>query len=266
MESPRIRTASSHDAPDISRLLGQLGYPSEASAIPHRLERVLARPGTTVLVAEVGGSVVGVVTVHLFQALHTEEPNAWLTAVVVDESARGKGIGSALVASAEDWAREHGATRLSLTSALRRKEAHQFYKTRDYEHTGVRLSKDLSRQPAIAAAAATKFHVLEFAHHDEAAHFVAELSRFLDSPDAGAQQTRAEVWARSPVRSESVRLFLNDHALEAARKAFSPIPSQRSVGRDALPDESFLIIQAGVTPAWGAAEAATRLSPVTRST
>lgn len=147
MESPRIRTASSADAPALSRLLGQLGYPAEASAIPNRLERVLARPGTTVLVAEDGGAVVGVVTVHLFQALHTEEPNAWLTAVVVDESARGKGVGSALVARAEDWAREQGASRLSLTSALRRKEAHEFYKTRSYEHTGVRMTKELAAPP-----------------------------------------------------------------------------------------------------------------------
>ena len=30
-----------------------------------------------------------------------------------------------------------------------------------------------------------EFHVMEFAHHDEAAAFVAALSRFLDSPKGG---------------------------------------------------------------------------------
>jgi len=144
MDSVTIRTARADDAAVLSLLLGQLGYPSDAAEIPGRLGRMNARPGTTALVAEDHGRVVGCVTVHLFSALHTSEPVAWLTALVVDETSRGKGVGSALVKSAEDWAIEHGAQRIALTSALRRKEAHEFYKTRDYEHTGVRLVKTLS--------------------------------------------------------------------------------------------------------------------------
>jgi hypothetical protein len=108
-----------------------------------------------------------------------------------------------------------------------------------------------------------KFHVMEFAHHDEAAAFVAALSRFLHSP-AGigdAQQSRIEVWARSPVAAEGVLLFLSDTALRAAKDAFSPVPIARTIKRESLPDESFLIIEGGVTPAWGAAEASARLSP-----
>ena len=64
--------------------------------------------------------------------------------LVVDQSMRGKGVGSALVEHAERWAMQQGAHNLALTSALRRKEAHEFYKRRDYEHTGVRLVKILS--------------------------------------------------------------------------------------------------------------------------
>ena len=80
--------------------------------------------------------------VDLLQQL-TPSPNkaAWLTAVVVEEKSRGQGVGSALVARAEEWAVEHGALRISLTSALHRESAHEFYKARDYEHTGVRLTK-----------------------------------------------------------------------------------------------------------------------------
>src|SRR6266581_3791464 len=109
MDSVEIRRARADDAPAMSRLLGQLGYPSEAAAIPDRLEKLYSRPGTTVLVAVAGGRVIGCVTVHLFSALHTSEPNAWLTALVVDETVRGKGVGSALVKRAEEWAIEHGA-------------------------------------------------------------------------------------------------------------------------------------------------------------
>lgn len=109
-----------------------------------------------------------------------------------------------------------------------------------------------------------EFHVMEFAHHDDAAAFVAALSRFLDLPKgvgSGARRPPLEVWARSPVASEGVLLFLSDTALVAAKKTFSPVPIARTIKREALPDESFLIIEGGVTPAWGKAEASARLSP-----
>ena len=142
MDSPTIRPAASADAPTLGRLLEQLGYPTDSAEIPQRIEKLHARPGTMVLVAENDdGALVGVVTVHLFQTLHANEPAAWLTALVVEKEARGQGVGSALVARAEQWAIEHGALRLSLTSALHRENAHEFYKARDYEHTGVRLTK-----------------------------------------------------------------------------------------------------------------------------
>jgi predicted N-acetyltransferase YhbS len=146
MDSLRIRSAASGDAVALSRLLEQLGYPADAAAIPERIEKLHARPGTTVLVAEDGEQVVGVVTVHLFQSIHASEPVAWLTSLVVDEQSRGKGVGSSLVARAEDWAISQGARRISLTSGLHRERAHGFYKARNYEHTGVRLSKTLSQR------------------------------------------------------------------------------------------------------------------------
>ena len=107
-----------------------------------------------------------------------------------------------------------------------------------------------------------KFHVMEFAHHDEAAAFVAALSRLLDSPTTGpsGRQSPIEVWARSAVATEGVRLFLSDNALKVAKTAFSPVPIVRTVKRASLPDDSFLIIEGGVSPAWGVAEASTRLS------
>jgi hypothetical protein len=114
-----------------------------------------------------------------------------------------------------------------------------------------------------AKPAAREFHVMEFVHHDEAAAFVAALSRFLNSPDAPRARKKKspiEVWARSPVASEGVVLFLSDGAQAAADKAFSPVPIGRTIKRASLPDESFLIIEGGVTPAWGAAEASARLS------
>jgi len=260
MDALTIRPAVADDAPALARMLEQLGYPSDASEIPERLERMRERPGTTVFVAEQGGKAVGVVTVHLFPSLHTSEPVAWLTALVVDETVRGSGVGSALVKRAEEWASRHGATRLALTSHLRRKEAHEFYKRRDYEQTGVRLAKELTSQTAPTTRKSDEFHVLEFDHHDQAASFVAALSRFVSSPlHKREEEQRLEVWARSPVRRESVKLFLSDGALAAAKAAFAPVPSHKTIERQSLPDESFLIIGDN-TLAWGAEEASARLT------
>lgn len=260
MATVTIRPAIASDAPALASMLDQLGYPTEAGEIPGRLARMAERPGTTVFVAEQRDKPVGVVTVHLFPSLHTSDPVAWLTALVVDESARGSGVGSALVQRAEEWAERHGAKRLSLTSHLRRGEAHEFYKRRDYAHTGVRLAKELAPARATPPRNSDAFHVLEFEHHDEAAAFVAALSRFVTSPAAaGAEKDALEVWARSPVHRESVKLFLNDRALDAAQAAFSPLPSHKTVSRQALPDECFLIIGDNIA-AWGADEASARLT------
>ena len=148
MDSITIRSANAGDAAALSLLLGQLGYPSDAEQISARFEQLRARPGSTVLVAETAnGEVIAAVTVHLFQALHTTEPTAWLTAVIVEEKARGRGVGAEIVEYAERWAVEHGAHKISLTSATRRQRAHQFYKKHGYEQTGVRLAKDLVPPP-----------------------------------------------------------------------------------------------------------------------
>ncbi len=261
MDNFTIRSAVASDAPALASMLGQLGYPTDAAEIPGRLARMAERPGTTVFVAVQRHTPVGMVTVHLLPSLHTSEPVAWLTAVVVDESVRGTGVGSALVEHAEDWARRQGAKRLSLTSHLRRLEAHEFYKKRQYEHTGVRLAKDLTAHASHSnPKKSDAFHILEFDHHDEAAAFVAALSRFVSTPaTSAAGEERVEVWARSPVHRESVKLFLNDRALEAARAAFSPVPSHKTVSRQALPDECFLIIGDN-TATWAADEASARLT------
>jgi GNAT superfamily N-acetyltransferase len=132
------------DAPAISELLGQLGYPAPVPEIPQRLRALSDFPSAAAFVAtDRYGEVVGVVTAHLIPSIHDNEPVAWLTTLVVLEDARGAGIGSALVAYVEKWALDHGARRLSVTSGIHRKATHAFYEKRDYENTGLRFGKNL---------------------------------------------------------------------------------------------------------------------------
>ncbi|MEX2154401.1 MAG: GNAT family N-acetyltransferase [Gemmatimonadaceae bacterium] len=128
----------------MSILIGQLGYPSTAEEMPSRLAAVDSHPGADTRVAVVAGQVVGIATVHVFASIHSSSPVAWLTTLVVAEGARGKGIGRLLLAWAEDYARSHGAARISLTSALHRAEAHKFYINLRYTHSGKRFTKTLT--------------------------------------------------------------------------------------------------------------------------
>ena len=138
-----IRAAAASDAPSLSVLLGELGYPADSAAIPARLAALEQSGVAAAFVAELDGAVIGVATVHVVPAIHSSPPAALLTALVVAERSRGGGAGRALVGAAEEWARARGAVRIAVTSALHRIEAHGFYERIGYARTGVRLGRQL---------------------------------------------------------------------------------------------------------------------------
>ena len=141
-----IRPAVPADAPILSELLAQLGYPASVSDVPQRLQAIADFPDAAAFVAANRyGEVVGLITGHIIPSIHDNEPVAWLTTLVVLEDARGAGIGSALVRHVEAWAVGKGAKRLSVTSGIQRLETHEFYEKRAYERTGLRFSKRLDR-------------------------------------------------------------------------------------------------------------------------
>ena len=139
-----VRDARASDAEVLAKLCAQLGYPAEAAAVPARLARLNASGGARALVATQGGDVVGLATVHLRHTLNHEAPLAQLSLLVVDETRRATGVGRALVAAVEAWAREQGCHRVVVTTALRRSDAHAFYERVGYVHTGRRYVKDFS--------------------------------------------------------------------------------------------------------------------------
>ena len=124
-------------------LLGQLGYPTEPSAVERRLER-LQVVGDRVVVAEVEDKVVGLAHLQVTPALERERPAAKIGALVVDDAHRGRGIGRALVQAIEDEARLRGCELLFLTTAERRDAAHAFYERLGLKHTGRRYGRTLS--------------------------------------------------------------------------------------------------------------------------
>jgi len=122
-----IRAMRESDVDAIHRLAVQLGYPTEPALTLGRIRAVLASDFADAFVAEDSeGRVVG--WAHVFTAPFLESgPSAELGGLVVDESARGRGIGKALVARTEAWARERGIRKICLRSNVIRTEAHDFY-------------------------------------------------------------------------------------------------------------------------------------------
>jgi GNAT superfamily N-acetyltransferase len=92
------------------------------------LGRVLARPRSTVLVADEGpGQLVGFCSVYLDIESARFGQRAWVEDLAVHPDHRSLGVGKALLDAAKDWAETRGATHLELDSGDDRVAAHRFY-------------------------------------------------------------------------------------------------------------------------------------------
>ena len=122
-----VRPASADDVPDVVRLLGQLGYETTTAFVGETIGRLRENALDAVFVAVGDERVVGVLSAHAHELFHMPGRLGRITALVVDEGARGAGVGWALVGRAEEFFREVGCIRMEVTSGLRRKDAHGFY-------------------------------------------------------------------------------------------------------------------------------------------
>jgi len=144
VSAARVRPSREEDAEALASLMTQLGYPSDASQLRMRLQRAAGNPDVRVLVAEGEGRILGLIALMLFHAFVHDRPHGYITSLVVDESARGSGAGSTLLAAGEAWFKQRGADKATLTSHLRREAAHRFYERRGYEFNGRRYVKNLA--------------------------------------------------------------------------------------------------------------------------
>jgi len=125
--SVSIRPAAPADAPRLAALSTQLGYPMTPEEADERLEDLSRHADHTLLVADEGGRAAGWIQVSLTRIF--ESPvSAEIAGLVVDAEARGRGIGAALVAAAEDWAAEHGCGTVRVRCNVVRERAHAFYR------------------------------------------------------------------------------------------------------------------------------------------
>ena len=138
-----VRAATESDAPEIARLLSQLGHPTVAPAIVSRWNEWIAAGNVALVVSGENGSLLGTATLHHMVVLHRPKPVGRITALVVDEPARGKGVGRALVAAAEASLARAGCGLLEITSNARLTDAHAFYEHLGYQRTSARFAKTI---------------------------------------------------------------------------------------------------------------------------
>lgn len=89
------------------------------------LAELIGSEASTMFVARVEGRIVGSLTLAMFRI--PTGVRAWIEDVVVDDSARGHGVGEALNRAALDHAKAHGAITVELTSRPSREAANRLY-------------------------------------------------------------------------------------------------------------------------------------------
>lgn len=114
--------------PEVVEAFGRL-LPQLSTAAPRLtaqdLNEIVAAEATTMFTAVTGDGIVGTLTLAMFRI--PTGVRAWIEDVVVDERARGKGVGAALTRHAIAYAREHGARTVDLTSRPSRLAANAMY-------------------------------------------------------------------------------------------------------------------------------------------
>jgi ribosomal protein S18 acetylase RimI-like enzyme len=108
-----------------ARLIPQLSS-SNPAPDADALSQIVAHEAATLFLARLDGRIVGSLTLAVFPI--PTGVRAWIEDVVVDESARGHGVGEALNRAALERARSLGAITVDLTSRPSREAANRLYK------------------------------------------------------------------------------------------------------------------------------------------
>jgi ribosomal protein S18 acetylase RimI-like enzyme len=138
-----VQEATEEVAGALCHLVPQL---STSAALPDlaAVRRIVDSQATTLLAARIDGKIVGFLSLVMFPI--PTGFRAWIEDVIVDEVARGRGIGEALTKKALDLAEAAGARTVDLTTRPHREAAGRLYErvgfavrtTRNYRYTFAR--------------------------------------------------------------------------------------------------------------------------------
>lgn len=138
---PVIRPARPADLDVVMNLLAEMGRPFLVT--PQVYEHYLSDADHLILVAELDGRVVGMVSGAFRPRLGRATSELWLGDLCVTASARGYGAGKALMQRAVELARARGCWRVTLESSQHRRLAHRMFVELGFEERGLYFSLEL---------------------------------------------------------------------------------------------------------------------------
>ena len=139
-----IRDAKLSEAPELAVLMCELGYETKRAEMERRLKLILSNPAYRTFVAVMDGSVCGMIGTLTYPSYEHNDASGRILALVTSSTARRRGIGRALIATAEKDFAQRGIRRVALDTRLTREDAHKFYESLSYERNGWRFVKQLA--------------------------------------------------------------------------------------------------------------------------
>lgn len=139
----RIRDADLNDAAELAVLMRELGYETQRPEMEARLKLILSNPAYKTFVAIMDGCVCGMIGTLTYPSYEHDDPSGRILALVTLSAARRRGIGRALIATAEKDFAQRGIKRVALDTRLTREDAHKLYESLGYERNGWRFVKQL---------------------------------------------------------------------------------------------------------------------------
>lgn len=140
-----IRKIEKEDYPTVASLWRDvLGVPTTDVDLAETYAKMEDDGRYLTLIAEVDKELAGLVTMVFSYAIGHPDGYAKVNGLGVFEKFRGKGIGRALLESAEQIALDRGAHYVGLASGFSREDAHAFYEHLGYRKTSYWLGKKLA--------------------------------------------------------------------------------------------------------------------------
>ncbi|HVD40629.1 MAG TPA: GNAT family N-acetyltransferase [Solirubrobacterales bacterium] len=146
-----VREADAGDVEGVAAAVGALldelgGRRPSSDELETEVRALLEDPaGGSVLIAEAGGEIVGVLSASWQRAIHVPGVYATIQDLWVDEAWRSRGVGAELVEAVASQARTRGVSRLEVGlpretfAAIASTES--FYKRNGFEHLGPRMRR-----------------------------------------------------------------------------------------------------------------------------
>ena len=108
-----------------------------------RMERIAADDYYRTFVAVLDGKVCGMIGTLACPSYEYNDPGGRILALATLGTMRRRGIGRALIATAEKDFTQRGIRRVAVNTRLAREDAHKFYESLGYERNGWRFVKRL---------------------------------------------------------------------------------------------------------------------------